>query len=476
MGERKRRLAGSAAAATAPAAAATAPANVETLLRDGATLQAQGCMQDAFSCFQDALAASPGNPAALAGLGTTSMALGQVELGIGWLRMAATARPDDAGIRIGLGRALAQIGRLSDAAAELRAALEANDGAEGARDLATVLYHLGERAEAERWFAVAAQQLPGRADLHEALARLQYQRNALEEAVASQRRVAELDPSLTRRLNIGFIRHHPVASSEPLDSVAAAKLRLPRTAAVQSDAALNHRALRTAVQDRSLLVLDDFLDDPLAYRAHALALAYANAEELGTVNFPGVQTAAQDCSAIMQRIADALGCDLKWDSPDNGAFRVSSAADTARCDIHVDSEVRNDIYAAVLYLSLPEHCSGGTSFWRHRETGWERRPSVEQLVARGYASFREFERRWIPVGRQRPFAQLRDARAAAWDCVFETPMRLNRLIVYRSDFFHAIGELFGDRRENARLIQLFYFETVPDARVRSVIGSGRPAE
>jgi len=182
------------------------------------------------------------------------------------------------------------------------------------------------------------------------------------------------------------------------------------------------------------------------------------------VNFPGIQTGAQECSAIMQRIADALGCDLKWDSPDNGAFRLSSAADTARCDIHVDSDAGNDSYAAVLYLSLPEHCSGGTGFWRHRETGWERRPSAEQLAALGYASFLDFERRWIPVGRQQPFAELRKQRAQAWDCVFEIPMRFNRMIVYRSDFFHAIGELFGDRPENARLVQLFYFQAVDQAR------------
>jgi hypothetical protein len=226
------------------------------------------------------------------------------------------------------------------------------------------------------------------------------------------------------------------------------KVCWPGTAAAASPAALEPEALRAAVQDRSLLVLDDFLDDPLACRAHALALTYATGRELGAVNFPGIQTGAQECSAIMQRIADALGRDLKWDSPDNGAFRLSSAADTARCDIHVDSDAGNDIYAAVLYLSLPEHCSGGTGFWRHRETGWERRPSAEQLAAFDYASFLDFERRWIPVGRQRPFAEWRKERAHAWD------------------FFHAIGEVFGDRPENARLVRLFYFQAVDQARDR----------
>jgi tetratricopeptide (TPR) repeat protein len=466
MGERKRRLAGGAAAVATPAVAATAPTAVDALLGHGAALQAQGRMQDAFKCFQDALAASPGHPAALAGLGATSVALGQVELGLGWLGMAATAQPDDAGIRTTLGQALAKVGRLKDAAAHLRAGLAVSHRAEDARDLAAVLVHLGETAEAEHWFAVAARQLPDRADLHEALASLQYQRNALEAAVASHRRAAELDPGLTRRLNIGFARHRPGTTPGHAHGNAAMKVRLPGTGAAPSPAALEPAALRAAIEDRSLLVLDDFLDDPLACRAHALALTYATGRELGAVNFPGIQTAAQECSAIMQRIADALGCDLKWDSPDNGAFRLSSAADTARCDIHVDSDTRADSYAAVLYLSLPEHCAGGTGFWRHRETGWERRPSAEQLRVLGYASFLDFERRWVPVGRQRPFAEWRKERAAAWDCVLEIPMRFNRMIVYRSDFFHAIGELFGDRPENARLVQLFYFQAVDQARDR----------
>ncbi len=443
--------------AARPTRAAAGPSDAALLLRDAAALQAQGRSKDAFSRFQAALAASPGNPAALAGLGTAGLALGQADLGLGWLRMAAAAAADDAGIRFAFGRALAQVGRLQDAAVELRAGLSISPNAAAARDLAAVLYRLGEPAEAERWFVTAAQHSPEGADLHEALARLQYQRGALDAAIASHRRAAELDPSLTRRLNIGVARHRPgVSPLRPAES-ATALVRPEDGGGRPGD-----DALRAGCEDRSLLILDDFIDDPLAHRARALTLTYAAGGELGQVNFPGIQTAAQESSATMQRIADALGCDLKWDSPDHGAYRISSAADTARCDIHVDSETRNNTYAAVLYLTLPEHCAGGTGFWRHRQTGWERRPSPEELAAQGYASFIEFERRWIPVGRRRPFAELRRDRGAAWDCVFEVPMRFNRLIVYRSDYFHAIGELFGDCHENARLVQLFYFEPIAE--------------
>jgi hypothetical protein len=116
-----------------------------------------------------------------------------------------------------------------------------------------------------------------------------------------------------------------------------------------------------------------------------------------------------------------------------------------------------------LYLSLPEHCQGGTGFWRHRATGWERRPSKQELASSGYATFQDFERRWVRNDTVRTFGEMRDSRAAAWDCVLHVPMRFNRLVIYRGDYFHAIADLFGDSPENTRLVQLFYFEGTASA-------------
>ncbi len=439
----------------------TSVADVDALLAEARALHAEGRAREAFPVFQRALKLSPGNADALHGMGAISLALGSTDLALGLLRMAAASQPAEAKFRIDYGRALARARRLREAADELRAGCALTRDAEALRDLAAALYRIGDLAEAERHFAAAAELAPERADVHEALARLQYRRDALGESAESYRRARALQPALATHLNIGFVRRQgargqAAASPPPAWQI----LTRDSGGAGASAPLLDAQELRGACDERSLLIFDDFLEDPLSYRERALGLAYASGLASGPVNFPGVQTAAQDSTAILHRIADALGRDLKWDSPDNGAFRVSTAADTARCDIHVDSEDRDNIFAAVLYLSLPEHCQGGTSFWRHRDTGWQRRPSREELAAKGYASFLDFERRWIPVSRQRPFAELQEARKAAWDCVFEIPMRFNRLIVYRSDFFHAIGSLFGDRLDNARLVQLFYFETV----------------
>ena len=49
-----------------------------------------------------------------------------------------------------------------------------------------------------------------------------------------------------------------------------------------------------------------------------------------------------------------------------------------------------------------------------------------------------------------------------WEPVLELPMRFNRLIIFRSDFYHAVTELFGTTVDDGRLVQLFHFEAKPD--------------
>jgi tetratricopeptide (TPR) repeat protein len=463
MGEKKRRLALGAQAKPPPAAA-----SVDDLLRGARALLATGNARDAFARAQQALALAPRQPEVLYVLGLSCLAVGAADAGIGLLGTAVAARPQDAGYRSALGRAMAGAGRLGEAAEHLRIASETQADAQVNRDLGAVLVHLGRAREAEVAYARAAELAPGRADVHEALARLRYERNALDEAQDSYHHALALDPELIYRLNIGSARSDSPATSagDPFSRVGTSPQ--PASQVVRPGPAFGGRpraasveeALRAECEVRSMRVIDEFLDDPLGYRQRALQMKFLHSSNQAGINYPGQQTAAQPCDAIMQRIAGALGRGIKWDSPDNGAFRYSPADAAARNDIHVDSPDRNEIFAAVLYLSLPEHCRGGTVFWRHRATGWERRPSPAQLAGSGYASFREFEKRWMPVDRQRPFGELQRERNAAWECVLDVPMRFNRLIVYRSDFFHSIGELFGDRPENARLVQLFFFEAM----------------
>ena len=468
MGERRRRM--QASGNVRSAAASAIVEDYEQLMQAGRALHAQGRIQEAVGVFARASRVAPSRPESLHYLGLCCAALGSLDLALQMLSRAVALQPDGAEFRGAYGRALSTAGRLEDAARELSAAAALSpDDAQVRRDLGAVLVHLQRFAEAEHWYQEAAEKAPGRADLHVALAVLQYDRNALREAQANYRSALALDASVARSLQIGYVRLEevdPVSAASAAGEVRTATpaWRLVRRASDASGTpALSDEALRAACAERELVILDDVLPDADGHRRQALALDFDETAGPRSVNFPGRQTGGQPCVPIMQRIAGALGRDLKWKSPDNGAFRLSPAESLARSDIHIDHDEHagGPMLAALLYLTPQEYCRGGTSFWRHRKTGWTTRPSEAELRAHGYDSFGAFSRRWTPSDRIRPFAEITDQRSGDWEFLFEIPMRFNRLVIYRGDYFHSVSQVFGSTAQDSRLVQLFYFSSVP---------------
>ncbi|BDT68307.1 hypothetical protein os1_24890 [Comamonadaceae bacterium OS-1] len=419
---------------------------VSKLLQQGRAHQAQGRTNQGFACYQQALQEQPQHPEALHLMGMAYVAMGMAVLGVPLVHQAIALEPAAIAYRLELAQVLVQQGQTGEACMVLEAACAVEPASPQAlAQLGDLQIQLNRYAEAERSYA-AAVALDGQQALwHEALAQLQHQRWALPEAQASRQRALALgDAPTALRLNLGYAEPRaPRPVPPPLEQLRAA----PGV------------DLATACQERDLLVIDDFLDDPLAFRAQALALCRQRTQLLANGVFPGVQTAAQPMDAAMQRIADALGRTVKWDSPDHGALRVSLATDEARADVHVDSPTLPHIFGGVLYLSLPEDCQGGTSFYRHRATGLARRPEAADVQAGGFASLLDFQKRHLPPNKLQPFAQWRAQREGRWEWLFEVPMRFNRLVVFRSDYFHAVSELFGNQPENGRLVQLFHFQT-----------------
>ena len=445
MGEKKRRL-------QQIAGGALAVADYDQLLAAGRDLRTQGRLGEAEVQFERAYRAAPKRPEAVVLLGLAYFERGAHEVGLGLLRQAVELAPAEATAeRVSYAYALSAASRFDEAARELRLVAQRKpDDVQICRDLGALLVNLGRFEEAEQWYRQAADHAPARADLHEALAGLQYRSDQLDAAARSFELAFALDPSVARRIRIGVARAAAApksASGEPW-------------ALVRRSEALDDAAARAACDARGLVIVDDALPDPDAYRAQALALDYRQSADARGVNFPGRQTDGQPCQALMERIAGALGHDVKWLSPDNGAFRSSGADSVARSDIHVDPDdgSAGPVLAGLLYLTLPEQCRGGTSFWRHRSTGWEQRPTIAELRARGYPSFAEFERQGIHIDRARAFAEIALGRAELWDFLFEIPLRYNRLAIYRADYFHAVSNVFGSSPEDARLVQLFYFK------------------
>ena len=194
----------------------------------------------------------------------------------------------------------------------------------------------------------------------------------------------------------------------------------------------------------SLIVVDDFLSDPEAFRREALALDYPDLEG----PFPGRNSERRlDLPGLTEMIMRLTGERLKpLDPPmSHGKCRVTLASDAADAQVHIDP----GYWSGILYLSRPEDCIGGTRFFRHRRTGTERAPlNLEECKAMGFADAKAMQQGMIEQDGRDP---------AKWEQVMEVPMRFNRLVLLRPWLWHTAGPGFGDRLESGRLIYVMFF-------------------
>ncbi len=445
MGEAKRRR-----QAGATATASTSP--VQALLAQARALQQRRASGEALPLLWQLLQQAPDDAEAQQLCGQLLVDVGQALPGLAHLQRAVALAPQRVDWRINLARLHLALGQPAEARAQLQAAVDLQPGH------ATAQYQLGGLCEAQgdaeaaaQAFLAAAQADPGQALAHAGAAGQLFRLDRMDAAQAAQQRALALDPRLALDGLMGHARCVGPAPDLPTRALQSAAL------CRAGPGAATPAALQQAVADCELLVLDDFLPDPLAWREQALALPFLDASAHRHGNFPGRQTRGGHApAALLQRIADAVGRDLKWNWPGHGAFRISAAGSMARSDIHVDHGDSRVAFAGVLYLSLPADCQGGTGFWRHRETGWARTPTPAQAAASRFGSLAGFMRAQA-AGEDRGFDQLAQGRAQ-WDLLFEVPMRFNRLIVYRSDYFHGISQVFGAGLGDGRLTQLFFFE------------------
>lgn len=453
MGEKKRRLASQPSAGKVDEPRSTRRAR--ELFEAGRRAHRDGKLIEAVNTYIAALALAPELVEALHFQGLAMVQLGQREFGLGLLRHSVAQAPDNATFHFNLGQAA----RPGDAPAALsalrRAAALAPDNHDFAIAHAELLLEHNDVAASIDELERARVLRPQRWETLQGLAQLYYRSNQPALARARFEQGLAMHPELVQNCRIGFA----AARGDRTETESAV-----HWADVPDSSLADVAALQQFVDDCDLHIIDDFVSDPAAYRRHALSLPF-HQHRHDWQNYPGAQTDGDDCQEIMERIATTLGRDIKFMSPENGSYRISYADALARTDIHVDNESGDNFnfYAGVLYLNLPEQCQGGTTFWRHRPTGWCRRPLEGDVRAAGYSSFRHFQKRWLPNVAVQKFNELRQQRDDAWQAMLEVPMRHNRLIIYRAHYFHSISNVFGSTLADGRLVQLFFFELVDEA-------------
>ncbi|HHA2675905.1 hypothetical protein [Stenotrophomonas maltophilia] len=113
----------------------------------------------------------------------------------------------------------------------------------------------------------------------------------------------------------------------------------------------------------SFIVVDDFLSpaDAQGLRQAALGLTYPVQDGA----FPGRNSQQRlELDGLSGAVSRLVNEPLRPVNPlqSHGKFRLTLAGDTGRAKVHAD----HSHWSGILYLSAPEHCEGGTEFFRHR--------------------------------------------------------------------------------------------------------------
>ncbi len=195
----------------------------------------------------------------------------------------------------------------------------------------------------------------------------------------------------------------------------------------------------------SLLIIDDFLTDPYLARNAALSLSYDLAFKDG--NYPGLLSSQPlPIAGLDDAVSRIIGASV---TPQLGTShnhcRLTLSGDKGQSGVHIDP----CFYSGILYLSLPEHCRGGTDFFRHKRTGLDRIPDkAADMYAAGYDDINHLIEDVVNADTLKP---------SRWEKLFTVPMRFNRLILFSPWLFHNSARGFGSNSENGRLVHLMFF-------------------
>lgn len=201
---------------------------------------------------------------------------------------------------------------------------------------------------------------------------------------------------------------------------------------------------------RSVIVVDDFLGDPQALRDAALEQNYPTPETLQF--YPGLDSEhPQHINGYDQKIAELIGEPVvPVPTSSHAHFRLALAGDKGSEGVHID----NVHWTAILYLTLPEHCQGGTHLFRHIETNTDHAPyNSAELEKLGFDSQQQFLDDVINKNTN---------DRSKWEELMTVPMRFNRLVIIKPQQYHDAGISFGDSAENGRLIYVCAYN-YPDA-------------
>ena len=205
---------------------------------------------------------------------------------------------------------------------------------------------------------------------------------------------------------------------------------------------------------RSIIILDDFHENPEEVRNYAISATYSK-EESST--YPGLNsTTGFQEDTLKLKIETLLQKPIKPSNP-FGYFRYSwNTADQENEKLqkqHVDNGWE---WGGVCYLSTPEQLKdnpdSGTLFARHKALKIDATPrTAEEAELFGYTHYDELRQSII-------YGDGLDENK--WETYARVLPKFNRLILFRSWMYHSHHINFGPQDPaQSRLVQLFFFNT-----------------
>lgn len=196
----------------------------------------------------------------------------------------------------------------------------------------------------------------------------------------------------------------------------------------------------------SLIIIDDFLNDPHQLRNLALGQNYPEYDQLPP--FPGRNSEfRQVINGLDRKISEIVGEPLvSTQGTSYSKFRLALEGDKGTHSVHVD----NAHWTSILFLTLPEHCQDGTHLFRHKPTNTDRAPinRSEYHLYGGATTQQEVLDNTVNKDSNDP---------SKWEKIMTVPMRFNRMMLFRPQQWHDAGLSFGDSVENGRLVYLNFY-------------------
>jgi hypothetical protein len=139
---------------------------------------------------------------------------------------------------------------------------------------------------------------------------------------------------------------------------------------------------------KDYIIVDNFYKDPQKVREFAASIPFTP-KGVFEQNFAGIESErGYFTEAVILKLEASLSKTISVNSQKNafGKFRLSKACDTQRTRVHVDDTE----YTAIVYLTPEEHCSGGTTFYRHIPSGAASVSELRSIVTQKGQHFQDF--------------------------------------------------------------------------------------